>query len=272
MGLPLFKILTRFTPGLSGRLVQAGVLEKPEFFVKKSLFVSFYITTFVLFGMAIIFIKFQIVLWLLIVLFPFLFLLLFLNFVKRPDFSVRKKMREFDSEIVFAGKFLIIELHSGVPVYNAMISVSKSYPVIGKYFREIINRVNVGTPIEDAINESIELTPSQNFRKLLWQMYNSLKTGADLAPALQLTVEQIAAEQMIQVKEYGRKLNPLVMFYMVVAVIFPSIGIIMLIVFSSFFSLSLNLTILMIVAAFVAFMQLIFLNLMRSQRPAVGID
>ena len=271
MDIELFRTLAKFFPSLGDRLTQAGLNEKPEDFVRKSLLIAFYLTTFVMFVLTIIFIKFQIGKWLLALVFPALFFFLFINLVKRPEAIIKRKQRKFDEEIVFAGKFLVMELQSGVPVYNAMMGVSKSYPVVGKYFREILNRVDMGTPIEDAINESIEQTPSQDFRKVLWQVYNSLKTGSNLATGLNVTIEQIAAQQIIQVKEYGRKLNPLVMFYMAIAVIFPSIGIIMLIVFSSFFSISINLVVLLLVAGFVAFMQVLFLTIIWKQRPAIGV-
>jgi len=272
MALPIFKILGNFFPALKEKLIQAGLAEKPEHFIKRSFMIAFYLTTFIMVVLIIIFITLQVVKWLLIIIFPILLLLIFINFVKRPDIIIRRKQREFDREIVFAGKFLVIELQSGVPIYNALISVSRSHPTIGKYFKEILNRIDIGTPMEDAINETIELTVSQNFRKLLWQIYNSLKTGADLAEALNINIEQIAAEQIIEVKEYGKKLNPIVMFYMVVAVIFPSIGIIMFIVFSSFFAISVNLFGLMLVAVFVALVQIVFLTIIRNSRPAVGLQ
>ncbi|MFH1181600.1 MAG: type II secretion system F family protein [Candidatus Woesearchaeota archaeon] len=266
-----FKRIARFFPGLGDRLMQAGLREKPEDFVRNSLLIAFYLTTFVMVFLAIIFMRLKVAQWFLVFLFPMLFFFLFITLVRRPDAIIKKRQRKFDQEIVYAGKFLVMELQSGIPVYNSMISVSKSYPVVGRFFQEIINKIDMGTPMEDALNESIEITLSKDFRKILWQIYNSLKTGSDLAQALNMTIEQIAAEQLIQVKEYGRKLNPLVMFYMAVAIIFPSIGIIMMIVFSSFFSVQINLVVLMIVAVVVAFMQLFFLSVIWGQRPAVGV-
>lgn len=271
MVLPIFKVMSRFFPALKEKLIQAGLAEKPEHFIKRSFLIAFYLTTVLMVLLTILFIRLQVVKWLLFIIFPVLLLLIFINFVKRPDLIIKKKQREFDREIVFAGKFLVIELQSGIPIYNALINVSRSHPGIGKYFKEILNRIDIGTPIEDAINESIELTVSPNFRKLLWQMYNSLKTGADLAEALKINIDQIAADQIIEVKEYGKKLNPIVMFYMVVAVIFPSIGIIMFIVFSSFFAISVNLVGLMLVAFVVALIQVVFLMMVKGSRPAVGI-
>ena len=267
--LPFKRVLQLF-PGLTSKLVQAGVFERPEDFVRKSFMVAFYITTLLIFLVTGVFIRLQIVVWILFLIFPVVFLVLFTYLMKRPDVLILKKKRDMDQEIVYAARFLVIELQSGVPIYDAMRSVSRSYPVIGKYFREIINRVDIGTPMEEAINESIERTPSQNFRRFLWQIFNSLKTGADLATALGATIDQIAAEQIISVKEYGRKLNPLVMFYMVVAVIFPSIGIIMVIVFSTFFSIKFGLLTLLTIAVIVGFLQYMFLIIIRSSRPAVG--
>lgn len=272
MELPIFRIIARFFPGLDVKLAQAGIRQKSEHFIKKSFFLAFYLTTFVIVILTIIFTEFRIGKRLLAIIFPVLLLMILFNFLAFPDLIIRRKQREFDSEVVFAGKFLVIELQSGVPIYNAMISVSKAYPIIGKYFKEILNRVDMGTSMEDAINESIELTPSQNFRKLLWQMYNSLKTGADLALALTANIDQIAADQIIQVKEYGKKLNSLIMFYMVCAVIFPSIGVIMFIVFSSFFGIKVNIIVLGVIVFCVAAVQLVFLTLIRSQRPAVGFQ
>lgn len=266
----LFKRIASSFPGLGAKLVQAGIFKKPEDFVKASFTIAFYLTTALTLAIGGIISRFQLGAGV-IFLFPILFVLTFFYLMKQPDILILKKQREIDSEIVYAARFLVIELQSGVPIYDAMVSVSKSYPVIGKYFREILNSIDIGTPIENALNETIELTPSQNFRKFLWQIFNSLKTGADLAVALSTTTDQIAEEQVITVKEYGRKLNPIIMFYMVIAVIFPSIGVIMLIIFSTFFGIKIGMIVLILIAAFVALFQLIFVSVIREQRPAIGL-
>ena len=272
MATRIFKEISGFYPSLVEKLIQAGMIEKPEAFVRKSIMASFFITSFVTIVIFLVFDALEIPKFTLFLIYPVLAFLLFLNLMKRPDVIIKRSQRKFDEEIVFAGKFLIIELRSGVPVYNAMVSVTKTYPAVGKYFSEILNRVEIGTSLEDAINESIELTPSDSFRKILWQTYNSLKTGSDLASALDATINQMVADQLIQVKDYGKKLNPIIMFYMVIAVIFPSIGIIMFIVFSSFFSISVSLLALMLVAIFIALIQLTFIMIIRSQRPSVGVQ
>ena len=206
-----------------------------------------------------------------IYIFPFCFILMFNYFLKVPDVKIRKKQIGISKEIIFSTRFLMIEVESGVPVYDAFNNVAKVYPTIGSYFRKIIDQINMGTSMEDAINETIELIPSPNLRKILWQVLNSITTGADVTNALDSVLEQIIDEQKIAVEEYGRKLNPLAMFYMLIAVIMPSLGSTMLIIFSSFVGFKLGLIELLTMAGLLTFMQFMFYGLIKSSRPAVDI-
>lgn len=200
---------------------------------------------------------------------PLLFVIMFFYFIKAPDAIISKKEKEISKEIVFAGRFIIIELESGVSLYKAMVNVSKNYEVVGRYFKEIIDKVDLGTSMEDALNEAAEFVPSNNLRKILWQIINSTRTGSDTAKSLYSVIEQITREQIIEVNKYGKKLNPLAMFYMIVAVILPSLGITMLIILSSFIQFQLSLTILLALAGFLGFVQFMFIAMVKFSRPAV---
>jgi len=269
--LNIFERIAKSFPGLNIKLRQAGMKQTPVEFVRKAAFASFYLTTFVIFMLGAVFLKLNILLRLLYFIFPALFVGLFFYFMKLPEVKIHQKEREIDKELVFAGRFLVIELESGVPLYNALINVSRSYKALGKALKEVIENIDLGATMEEAIEEEIELTPSQNFRKLLWQIINSLKTGADVTSSLNAVVEQITREQIIAVKEYGRKLNPLAMFYMMIAVIVPSLGVAMLIVLSSFLAFELSLFALLVIACFVAFIQFMFIAIIKSSRPSVEI-
>ena len=264
----LLQFLKRFFPGLKFKLKQAGISYDVKTFLKRTLIVSLYSTiglSFVIFVMATTFQNNAFY-----ILIPIIFLMSFFYFMKLPDVIIRKNERAIGSELVFAGRFLIIELESGVPMYNALINLSKNYNFIGKYFKQIIDKVNMGSTMEEAISEVIEETPSKNFRKLLWQILNSLKTGADISKSMNVVVEQITKEQMIEVKEYGRKLNPLAMFYMIMAVIIPTLGTTLLIIISSFVGIEVSLGALLALVLFLAFVQFMFMAIIRSSRPAVG--
>jgi pilus assembly protein TadC len=202
---------------------------------------------------------------------PIVFLVAFFFAFNRAYSSIKKLDGEISKEIVFAGRFLIIELESGIPLYNAMENISNNYKYAGLYFQSIIEKVRLGTSIDDAITETIDVCPSENLKKLLWQMLNSLKTGADTSRALNTVLTNIVREQSIAMKEFGSKLNPLAMFYMMIAIIVPSLGVTMLVVIASFVQIKISLLILVILALFIGFMQLMFLMMIKNSRPNVDM-
>ena len=264
-----FQIIARNLPKLKHNLKKAGINYKPEEFIKRTFLSAFYMATGVVIFFGLILAKFNILKGIMIIFIPIIFFLLFFWLLKLPEVKTSEKEKEVTREIIFAGRHLIIELESGVPLYNALINVSKNYPVIGKYFKEIIDKVNLGTSMEDALTEAVEYIPSDNFRRLLWQILNSIRTGSDISKSLTLALEQIEREQTIEVKKYGRILNPLAMFYMIIAVILPSLGITMLIILSSFIQFELSLATLLFIAFLLAFVQFMFLSIIKFSRPAI---
>jgi flagellar protein FlaJ len=119
------------------------------------------------------------------------------------------------------------------------------------------------------LTEAVEYIPSDNFRRILWQILNSIRTGSDVAQSLISVLEQIAREQTIEVDKYSKKLNPLAMFYMIIAVILPSLGVTMIVVFSSFVKFEIGLTALIFIAFLLGFVQFMFLSVIKFSRPAI---
>ena len=245
-----------------------------EDFVKKTLVSATYMSLgliFIFFLALANFTEVTTLLLILLVSYPIIYFVMFFYFFQIPVIKINKIDRDINKEIIFAGRFLIVELESGVTLYDAMKNLYKSYPVVGAYFTEIINKVNVGTAIEDAITEAIETSPSDSITKILWQISNSLRTGSDIAEPLNTVVETLIKEQQIMVNEYGRKLNPLAMFYMLMAIIMPSLGVTMLTIISIFVGIQLNIGILLVIAGVVGFMQFMFITMVNSIRPPVEL-
>ncbi len=265
MGL-LYRKIAQHVPGLSVKLLQARLNESEEEYIRRTFFSAFYMSLGLVF-VAFFFFQSPFVLVILPIVFPLMFLY-FLNYV---DVKIKKLSDGIAKEIIFAGRFLIIEIESGVPLYDALVSVAQNYPVIGIYLQEVVDKVNLGTPIEDALNEAINVVPSQNLRKMLWQLLNSMKTGSDVTRSLNVVIEQIVREQQIAVKEYGRKLNPMAMFYMMIAIIVPSLGTTMLVVLATFIGLHLSLTILLVITALIGLVQFMFLSMIKTLRPPMEL-
>lgn len=203
--------------------------------------------------------------------FPIIWLLASAYVYRYVDLVIAKAGRLANQELVYATRYLIIQLESGVPLYSTFENITKNYEHVGVYFREINDKIILGTPLADAINETIETSPSDELRKILWQILNSIQVGSEITGALQSVLEQVVREQKIAVVEYGRKLNPLAMMYMMLAIIVPSLGTTMLIVMATFIGFPLSLTILMVLAGLLVFVQFMFLAIIRSQRPAVEL-
>ncbi|MBS3105708.1 type II secretion system F family protein [Candidatus Woesearchaeota archaeon] len=265
----LFQRISKSFPTLKAKLKQAGMEDKPEDFIKKTFISAFYMTTGLVVTLFLVLAKLNVLKGMLFLIVPVIFFVMFFYMIRLPDVKISKKEKEISKEIIFAGRFIIIELESGVPLYNAMLNVSKNYEVIGRYFKEITNKVDLGTSMEDALNEAVEFVPSNDFKKVLWQMINSMRTGSDVAKSLYSAMDQITKDQITEVNKYGKKLNPLAMFYMIIAVILPSLGMTMLIILSSFIQFDLSLTILLMLAGFLGFVQFMFISIVKFSRPAI---
>jgi archaeal flagellar protein FlaJ len=266
-----FQYLAKKNPGLGFKLEQAGIPKKSDEFLRETYVLSFMIAltfTVALFP----FVRmFELSYYYVPLTFFIFFFIMRPIFLYQPDSILKLREREINKELVFATRFLMIEIQSGVSLYDAMRNLSKNYPAIGREFNEIISLVELGTSLEESIEIVTENTPSMSFRKVLWQILNSLKTGADISTSLGAAIDQITREQMIQVTEYGRKLNPLAMFYMILAVILPSIGITMGVLMSNFLAISLTLPMLLTVSAGLVFMQFMFYSIIKNMRPPVDL-
>ncbi len=265
----IFQRISKSFPDFKLKLKQAGIDQKPEDFIKRTLMSAFYMTTGLVFLLFLLLAKLNLLKGVLFLIVPIIFVVMFSYMFRLPDMRILKKEREISKEIVFAGRFIIIELESGVPLYNAMLNVSKNFEIVGKYFKEITDKVDLGTSMEDALNEAAEFIPSDDLRRILWQIINSIRTGSDIAKSLYSVIDQITKEQITEVNKYGKKLNPLAMFYMIIAVILPSLGMTMTVILSSFIKFQLSLTILLAIAGFLGFMQFMFISMVKLSRPAI---
>ena len=210
-----------------------------------------------------------------LILIPVAFIVFFILVFNFAFLKIKSKIiqrqRKIDQEVLFVGQYLLIMLYSGKPLLNALIDTSKSYGVASKYIKEIINDINTGSSLEDALENAMVYSPSEKFRKILFHVNNALKLGIDVTNPLRAVLEEIATEQNIEVKRYGKKLNTIVIFYMLVAIVAPSIGMTVFIVLSSFIELNINMIHFIIVIMFIAFMQVIFISVFKSIRPAVNL-
>lgn len=208
---------------------------------------------------------------LMIPIFVIIFFLLFKYFFLVLKVNIKKRERDIDREVLFAGRYLLVKIYSGEPLLNAIIDTSKSYGVAAKYFGEIVDEINLGTPIEKALENAIKFSPSEKFRKILFNIDNALKLGIDVTVPLESVLKEIEDEQIIEVKRYGKKLNAIVIFYLLFAVVVPSLGMTIFIVLSSFLNVSFGLMQFVAALFFLIILQLVFISFFKSIRPIINL-
>ena len=185
--------------------------------------------------------------------------------------KIKRRERDINREVLFVGRYLLVKLYSGRPLLNALIETANSRGIAAKYIKEIVDDIDTGNTIEEALNHAMVYSPSEKLRKVLFHINNALQLGIDVTKPLESVLEEITKEEEIEIKKYGKKLNTLVIFYMVAAVIFPSLGVSLFIVISSIVNFQINLTILLIVTFFIVVLQFVFIALFKSIRPTVSL-
>ena len=267
----LLFLIAKKNPQIADMLNKARMNERPEVFLKKTLIVSFYISLTFAFLLFMFFDKMNIPLALLLLVVPVLFLMFFAFFSQSPKVRIRKREKEINQEILFAGRYLLIKLDSGIPLYNALLDASRSYGISAKYFKEIVDDIRVGTPIEEALAYTRESSPSKFFKLILTELITSLKTGVDVSVALKEVLQQITKEQILEIKAYSKKLNAFMMMYMVLATVMPSLGVTMFIIIAGFMGLELSNAMIFAILFILAFVQFIFISVLKSIRPMVNL-
>ena len=132
--------------------------------------------------------------------------------------------------------------------------------------------VELGMPIEQAMEDVSQRSRSKTFKRIILQASVSIKAGADITGALQSVVEEVMQERVIELRRYGQRLNALSMFYMLFGVIFPSMGIAVATILTTFIAIfTINFSVLIATLVGMIFLQVIFLNIMRSSRPTFAM-
>ena len=194
----------------------------------------------------------------------------FLYVIFYPKLTVSKKVGAIEKNLPYVLHHLLIELRSGVPLYDALESIAKSnYGMLSKEIEKTVKEIKTGKSEVAALEMLARKNPSLYFRRILWQMVNTLKSGADIGSTVKNIVDDLAIDQRTAIKKYGAQLNPLALMYMIFAVIFPTLGITFLLVISSFVGVGFNLELILVaILGFLVIFQFMLIGLIKSRRPS----
>lgn len=204
--------------------------------------------------------------------------IMFIYLMIMPYWNMTKKIREIEKNLLFATRHLMIQTTAGVPLFDAIVSVSENYNdermdygEISREFRKIVVGVRTGEELTTALEKSASRNASFYYRQVVWQLANANRAGADIGEALRNLVEYLSDEQRIMIQDYGSQLNPLALFYMITCIIAPTMGLVFLMVTSSFIELQINDFTFLVVLIGLFLTQIIFMGLIKSRRPRVAL-
>lgn len=189
-----------------------------------------------------------------------------------PKVYTNRKIKEIERNLIPALEDVLVQLNSGIPLFSILVNISASdYGALSEEFKKVVKKINAGLSDADVLEEVGEKNPSMFFRRALWQVSNGMKSGSDISIIISESIKSLTEEQLLQIQNYGNKLNPMIMFYMLVSVIMPALSITFLTVISSLVNLSAAITQLLFISlfVFVVLIQIVFLGVIKSLRPSL---
>ena len=189
-----------------------------------------------------------------------------------PRVFVSKKEKDIEKNLIFALEDISIQLNSGIPLFDILTNVSNSnYGELSVEFKKAVKRIGSGEPEAEVLANLSANSHSVFFKRTLWQISNGLNAGSDMSMIIQDNIKTLNEEQMIQIQNYGNKLNPLIMMYMLISVIIPALSVSFMTVIASMIGLEENLTKGAFIGLFVlvVFFQIMFLGMIKSKRPSL---
>jgi pilus assembly protein TadC len=196
----------------------------------------------------------------------------FMNQRAYPRIYFLKRQRDIERNLIPALEDVLIQLSSGIPLFSILVNISGSnYGELSVEFKKAVQKINAGEAEVDVLEALGESNPSNYFKRVLWQLSNGMRAGSDMMVVIEDNLHSLNEEQLIQIQEYGNKLNPLIMFYMLISVIAPALSVTFLTILSSMISLPKNMTIMIFMGLFilVVLIQIMFLGIVKSKRPSL---
>ncbi len=187
-----------------------------------------------------------------------------------PGIIMTKIAAKESNDLLFALREMMIDIEGGVPLFDAMKNVALGdYGYVSRDLAGVVKQIERGVPDQVALRELAIKTESEYMKRSLWQVVNALESGASLSTALSAIVQSIENYLYQDIKSYSANLNFLMLIYMLVATVVPSLGITFMVLLSAFSGLGVTFTTLVLLLGASVLMQAIMIGYMSSTRPEI---
>lgn len=219
--------LVKFNPFLAQSLAQADIQLKDREYLAIAIFSSifWFFIIFTLFT-SLSFLMGKYILNLSLVFSFIISSVCFVYVIFYPNLIASKKNNDVEKNLLFAIRHLFIQVRSGVSLFDSLVSVSKgNYGLISMELDRCTNEIATGKDQVIALEEMAFRNPNVSFKRVMWQIVNSLRAGGDIGNTLNIMAENLSEEQKVKIRKYGSQLSPMALMYLMLTVILPTLGI-----------------------------------------------
>jgi len=199
----------------------------------------------------------------------FFFVFLFLHIIY-PGIIANKYAAGIDQSLMFALKSMLIQVTSGVSLFNAMVNVSKSnYGAVSAEFGDVVKEISSGVSETKALEKLALRTKSEYLKKTSWQLLTSLRSGASLKGALATVVDSLNNQHMRAIKDYAAELNLWILLYLLLAAAIPTMGVTFLVIMSAMAGLNIGPSAVIAIIVGAGLMQIVLIGFVKTRIPKV---
>lgn len=194
----------------------------------------------------------------------------FMLHVSYPGIISKKIATKENKDLLYALREIIIDIDGGITLFDSMRNIaSAGYGYISADFEWVVRQIESGVPEREALKQLALKTESEFLKRAAWQMVNALESGAKMSDALEGIAIAVENHMFGEIKDYSTNLNFMLLIYMLVGVVAPSLGVTFMILLSAFSGLGVTIESVMMLVLCTSFIQIILIGYMASTRPDI---
>jgi pilus assembly protein TadC len=140
-----------------------------------------------------------------------------------------------DHELIFVMRDMLIQISSGIPLFTVLENIGNAnYDYVSKEMKSLVTKVKGGSALIDELENMAIRTQSEYLKKTTWQMVTAIRAGADLTSTLKSIVKMLVDYQFSLSKSFNAELNFIILIYLMVSAVLPTIGTTVMVIFSVF--------------------------------------
>jgi len=198
-------------------------------------------------------------------------LVMFFYFMLIPKLKITQRGHKIDEDLGYILKDMEIQTNAGTPLFDSIVNIAGSgYGECSREAKNIVTTLESGKSLIEALDDAGMASPSEYWRRTLWQLVNAIRAGGDVSIALRAISQDLQREKESKIKAYAQELNMWGLLYMLGAVVLPSMGVTLLVILSSFMGAgAISEKLFWAILVGLIIFQVFFITFIKGKRPKV---